>query len=348
VPDCKAVWAATVRDVVALSPGHKLLAAHNGATYELLDPATGERLGQLGGESVLGVLTAAFRGDGQELVSVVRTDQPGARLVRWDLKTGKGTPSFPVFITTTDLDWCGPGAVVYNGTLIDTNLGWPLTHYTLPGAGRMATGSPDGRLWFAAGQGPKDPAVLTAQTLPDDATRNLARQVATRKVTPVLAPGMTVGLQVNLQAPRNADMLQQRTVTSLTVRLQMNGLKVGDGAGDLRLVVQVGPEKPTGQTIQLKEIGLGKKTYNVPIQEVACRAVLADARGTALWEQKQQLRTPDFFGILNTEDPVVELDNRLWNNCTNWAAGLAVPAILLRTPQGLEQLPRHVPLKGDR
>lgn len=346
VPECKALWSAAVRDLVALSPGRKLLAAHNGATYEILDAASGDRLGQLGGPRVQNVLAAAFRGDGQELVAVVRADDPAQVLVRWDLKTGKDAPAFPVLAGGTDLSWAVPGFVLYNGTLIDTELKWPLGRYTLSGTGRLATGSPDGRLWFAVGQGPMVPPVLTAQTLPDQATQTLARQIAARTVRPVLAPGMTVAVQVNVQAPRNADALRQRVFDGLAGRLKMNGLKVAAGAGDLRLVVQMGPERPTGQTMQLKELGKGFGTINVPIQEVACRAVLTDSRGTPVWEQKQQFRTPDFFGVLRTDDPVADLDNALWNNCANWA--LPLPAILVRTPQGLEALPRIVPLKGDR
>src|SRR5262249_9216836 len=140
IPDCKAVWSATVRDAVALSPGRKLLAAHNGATFEVLDAASGERLGALGGDPVQNLLASAFRGAGQELAAVVRTNEPGSVLARWDLKTGKEAAAFPVWAGPTDLSLCGKGFVVYHDwrmpycTLIDTELKWPLSQYTLPGA----------------------------------------------------------------------------------------------------------------------------------------------------------------------------------------------------------------------
>jgi hypothetical protein len=107
LPECKAAWTATVRDVPALSPGRKLLAVHNGATFEVLDAAGGERLGQLGGGPVQNVPAAAFRGDGQELFAVFRTNQPGSLLTRWDLKTGKETPGFPVFTSTAGASRAG-------------------------------------------------------------------------------------------------------------------------------------------------------------------------------------------------------------------------------------------------
>jgi WD40 repeat protein len=348
LPECKAAWAATVRDVPALSPGRKLLAVHNGATFELLDATGGERVGQLGGGPVQNVLAAAFRGDGQELVAVVRADKPGAILTRWDLKAGKDTPGFPIFTATAELAWCAPGYVLYNETLIDTELKWPLSRCSLPGTGRLATGSPDGRLWFAYGQGPKEPAVLTAQALPDEGTRGLARQVVDGTIKPVLAPGMTVDVQVEIRGGRNPEAVRQRVRDALASRLQANGLTVAAGGAGLKLVIQMGPEQPTGQVMQLQEIGLGRAKTNVPIQQVACRAVLADARGAALWEQKQQFRTPDFIGIIRTQDPVADLGNALWNNCTAWGASLAVPTLVVRTAGGVEILPKPVTLRGDR
>jgi hypothetical protein len=153
---------------------------------------------------------------------------------------------------------------------------------------------------------------------------------------------------VDVQGAPTADALRQRVNDSLTSRLQAAGLKVA-AAGDVRLVVQMGPAMPTGQMMLLEEIGRGQAKINIPIQQVACRAVLTDARGAVLWEQKQQQRTPDIgFRIIRTQDPQADFVNALWNNCANWSAGLQVPTLLVRTAGGVEPLPKFVSLKGDR
>jgi hypothetical protein len=323
-----------------------LLAAFNGAVYELLDPHTGERKGQLGG-AIQAVYAAGFRGDGQELAAVAQTDQP-CQLLRWDLKTGKAQPPLPCPVAS-DVAWFGPNGVVIGMTLIDTQTGWSLTQFALGGPGRFAAGSPDGRLWFAYSQNANDPAVLTAQTVPDPATRDLAAQIAAKAVTPVLGPGMSVALQIDVPAPRKADEYRKRITDNLKVRLRSAGLTVAAGAADLRLQVRLGPERDTGQVMQLESIGIrGKKFYKVPIKEVDCRAVLTDKGGATLWQQQHTLRTPDFIGVVRTDDPLAHFSDVLWNNCAGWGMGLIPPSVLVRTAKGIETLPRMVLLRGDQ
>jgi hypothetical protein len=347
LPECKAVYAISgLRGAVALSPGRKTLAAFNGATYEVLDAATGERKGQLGG-AVLAVHAAGFRGDGQELAAVVQTDQP-SQLLRWDLKTGKAQAPLPCPVAS-DVVWFGPSAVVIGMTLIDTQTGWALSQLAMGGPGRSATGSPDGRLWFAFSQNANDQAVLTAQTIPDPASRELAGQIAAKTVTRVLGPGMSVAMKIDVPAPRKADEYRKRITDNLTARFRGAGLTVAAGAADLRLQVQLGPERDTGRIMEWKTIGARGRTYRVPIKEVACRAELTDNAGTTLWQQQNTLQTPEpIGGIVHTDDPLAYFIEMLWNNCANWGAGLGLPSVLVRTAKGIEPLPRTVFLKGDQ
>jgi WD40 repeat protein len=346
VPECKAVYAVScLRGAVAVSPGRKTLAAFNGATYEILDSFTGERKGQLGG-AVQAVLAAGFRGDGQELAAVVQTDQP-CQLLRWDLKSGKPLAPLPCAVGS-DVAWFGPTGVVIGMTLIDTQTGWSLSQLATGGPGRFATSSPDGRLWFAYSQNAKDPAVLTAQTVPDTATRELAAQIAAGAVKPALGPGMSVTLQLDIQAPSKADEYRKQITDNLTVRLRSAGLTVAAGDAEVRLQIQLGPERNTGKVMELESIGArGKRFYKVPIKEVPCRASLTDKGGAVLWQLQHTLRTPDSVGIIRTDDPLAHFSELLWNNCASWGLVGGLPMMLVRTPKGLEPLPKVVFLRGD-
>jgi predicted Zn finger-like uncharacterized protein len=344
VPGCRAVWATDfVSGTVALSPGRKFLAACVAGTYGIFDTASGELRGRLEGVPVGSVLSAAFRPDGRELAAVVRA---GESLARWDLKSGHGTPGSRARTDADGLAWCGTGYLLHDDTLYDAEWKWPVTRYVLPGQGRLATGTPDGRLWFATGRKPGGPAELAALPVPDDPARELALQAAEGKVKVLLPPGAKVSVQVDVQDPRRAATSRQRAVGNLTGVLRSMGLEVV-AAGDLRLAVRLGPEQDTGKKILLEDLP-GRKSVAVPVKEVACRAVLTDSRGTTLWEVEQPFRTPDAAGVPPTGDPAAALDDALWGNCANWCAGLQPGSVLVRTAAGVEVLPRMVLLGGDR
>jgi WD40 repeat protein len=350
VPECKALYVVSgLRDAVALSPGRRYLAAFNTVTYELLDTSTGERQGQLGGFAVQAVQTAGFRYDGQELAAEVRTEQTAFQLVRWDLATGKAAAGLPVAVGGTEITWFGPGLVMCNDSVYQAQSGWAITRLALPGHGKYASSSPDGRLWFAVSQFPNNPAALAAQTIPDDATRELMRQIADKTITALLAPGMSVSLQIDVRAPRNAEQIRQRITDHLSMKLRGSGIQVAAGA-DLRIHVQLGQERDTGKVLELESIGSirGKQHFKIPIKEVDCQGSLSDGRGNVLWQQKQTQRTPDFFGILRTDDPMTHFTEALWNNCAGWATLPGLPPLLVRSPRGVEALPRVVSPKGDQ
>jgi hypothetical protein len=160
---------------------------------------------------------------------------------------------------------------------------------------------------------------------------------------------MTVSLQIDVQAPRNVEQIRQRISDSLSMRLRGSGIQVAANA-DLRIHVQLGPERDTGKVMELESMGSirGKKQYKIPIKEVVCKGSLSDGRGTTLWQQEHTQRTPEFFGILRTDDPMTHFTEALWNNCAGWATLPGLPLVLVRSPRGVEALPRVVSLKGDQ
>ena len=136
IPEMQALYSISfVRDVPALSWRRKYLAAFNGSNFEVLEAATGERVGQLFHPNARGVHAAAYRRDGRELAAVLTTAE-GFRLVRWDAVTGTVKDDFPLPPGGNDLQWCGPDSILYGATLFDLKLKWPVAYYTLPGMGR--------------------------------------------------------------------------------------------------------------------------------------------------------------------------------------------------------------------
>jgi WD40 repeat protein len=349
VPDCQAVWSMdNVRFGVALSPTRKYLAAHTGATYELFDPASGERKGQFEAGDVLAVDRAAFRADGKALAAAVRTDH-GNHLRRWDLQTGKALEgSVPGWGAMNDMLWCGNDHVLAGGILFDFKAGMLLVTYMLPGTGRIAADSPDGRTWYVFGRRPEDPLVLTAQTLPDAKAKKLTADMAGGAATVLLAPGKRVALQLEGGAGADPGVLQRATTTAKTM-LQTRGLQVAEGGADVRLVVHLGPARNTGRVNEYQSIGVGGRgNVKVPVMEVPLRAILSDSKGTQLWSHENKMETPDPFGIIRTDDLPKYLSDMLWNNCANWPGSLPLPSVLVRVGGKVESLPQGVTLTGDR
>lgn len=346
LPNCKAIWSAEgVRGPVALSAGRKLAALPRNGSYEIVDVAKGEVRGLLGPASYRSVEAAAFRPDGQELAAAVRTDGPGLSAIRWDLKTAKAQPPLGAAGAAGELSWCGANLMV-GTTLLDPARGWPLRRFLVPGGGKVMLAGPDGQVWFVRDGLAAGAAGLAAQAALDEPTLALLREVKAGTVKAVVAPGMSVAVEATAPAPRKADELRQRIFDSLANNLKNAGLQAGPGG--LKLTVLLGPERDTGEQVHLKSIGPRRKTYDVPVKEVACKATLTDAGGAVLWQQEHKVRTPGFFGVLHTDDPLTHLHDMVWNNAASWAAGLAPPPVVVQTPRGNETLPRAAILTGDR
>ena len=354
VPECRAVWALDgCRAAPAVSAGRKYLAVFNGPTIELLD-AAGERQGTLAGLGIHGIFASAFRADGKEFAAVIQSVEGGTTLARWKTTTGESLGEFPIPIVSndvyrTELKWCGTDFLMLQNNLIDPNLKWMTVTGNISGTGRHATGSPDGRHWFAASTRPDAPPILAGQTFPDDVSKALAQGVAAKTIQPVLSPGTTVSVRVAGAGPAGDPEFHKRIAANLTKKLQAHGLKVADQA-PATFVVTFQPERDTGKKITFRMIGAfpRKPDTIVPILEVACEANLTDGGGGAIWERKFTIRTPEPFGIVRSDDVAATLSKQMWQHCQNWGSSVAMPASMVRTSTGVESLPKPVLLTGDR
>ncbi|MFO0928308.1 MAG: WD40 repeat domain-containing protein [Gemmataceae bacterium] len=330
LPECRAEWAVKgVSGAVGVSGGGKYVAARVGGSLELLDAATGERVGSLAGAS--GIPDGfAFRPDGKELAAVLRE---GARtaLVRWDLTKGEKAGEFPVQTVATDeLAYAGEGAILAGTILIDLKLKLPAVNYL----GNTRTGgvTVDGRLWYTAGgSGGQEGTTLTARKLPDAAAQQATQALAG---TP-LAVGPGTKFSVEVSSGR-AD-LAGRVRDALTRRLEAQGLV--PGSGGVTLTVQIGSEQATGKTHQYQKLGGGGGTMTVNVKRVECVATLADARGQLWTSGPYRSETPEVIGIVRTNDLERSLSEAIWRQVESWSTNLYVPTLAVRGPRGLQTLP---------
>jgi predicted Zn finger-like uncharacterized protein len=354
VPDCRALWVLDgCRSAPAISSGRKYLAAFTGSTIELLD-GTGERQGTLTGPALRSVLAAGFSADGTQFAAATQTIDGGTSLARWNAATGAAVDDFTVPANSfdvyhTEMKWCGNSHVMIQNSLVDLNLKWMTFTYNIPGFGRAATGSPDGRHWFAAAARPEVPPVLLGQSFPDDASKLLVQGVAAKTIQPVLSAGMAVSVRVEGATPAGVTEFHKRITESLKTKLQAHGLKIAD-KGNVELVITYQPERDTGRSMTFKSIGgiPRKPDTVVPIVEVVCEAKLSDANGGKIWERKQTMKTPEPFGIVRYEDIAGTLSKQMWQSCQSWGSSVGIPSSMIRTAAGVESLPKQVILTGDR
>ena len=221
----------------------------------------------------------------------------------------------------TELEWCGPDYMRSGPTLFDLKLKWPIATYTLPGQGRMASRSPDSRLWFAASRDANGPPLLMAQTLPDATTRQLARQAAAGNAKIVLAPGMAVKVSVQGAAPPGADANTYHRDIANRQAQHLLSLGFNTGADSpLTLTIQFQPAHNTGQVRRYKSFGRLKQDVSINVIEVTAVAKLSDATGATVWTVKNTFRTPDVAVVNGADNLQNALDKQVWST---WRAGPA-------------------------
>lgn len=325
VPECKALYSTTNQGIdLALSPGRKYAAIFNGATLDILETLTGKRCGQLAPPpaAVSAVNAVAFSSDGKKLAAFV---QPGSLLARWNLAGGELEGADNVNQSfLSELRWCSPTHLLAGSSLIDVNLKGVLWQYMMPpGQGKYAAASPDGRLWFAASANPSAPALLAAQTVPDQQALAMSAQIAGGQVVTLFGPGKRVRVQVN---GGDADF-QAKVTQALGDGLRAMKAEAAPD-GDLTLTVQV-EERNTGKTLELESFGIGKKRWSIPIMEVETRAALTDNAGRTLWERKTKNSTPSSIGLVRTDDPAQYFRDQLWNGVRGFASSARPPGHII-------------------
>ena len=214
----------------------------------------------------------------------------GRRILRWDATNGISKGDFAVApIGNGDLQWCGPDHLLVGETLIDLNLKWPLVTYA--GLGSRAAMGPDGRLWFASGNG-QSPSLLAGYVLPDEATRQFAKLVAAGQVQAALMTGMTINVRLDGASPdTDADAFRRTIIDRQQQSLKSRGFKTGsDGA--LTLAIQIQPARDTGQIVKydLTAKNGAQSKADLHVLEVNVQLTLSDNRGV-LWSQKEAIQT---------------------------------------------------------
>ncbi len=364
VPECRAIYTVPVgRTAPAFSPGRKYVAVATATGLDVLVAATGARAGQFA-DATGAALAMAYRQDGREVAALMRGPGTEQTVRRWDATTGASTAEFPTFASGTDLQWAGTDHLLVGQgqhlgpTLIDCALKWVVARYQVPGRGRHTATSPDGRHWFASSRGLNQPYALTAQTLPDAVSRQFARGIAAGQVQLVLAPGMSLAVRAEGAAPPgDSGAFHQAIVARQAGFWQAVGYKVVPQGGDLALTVRVA-QRDTGQTrrYELRKIGrpmggMKPTVVTVNVKEVAVEMALTDRTGGVLWSEKlPPVRTPNTVGVVETDDINAYLERALWASVTGGQSRpqQPPPSAIVRTPAGLEPLPRSVTLTGDR
>lgn len=344
VPQCKALYSCGNQcPEVRLSPGRKYLVVFTGTSLELLETLSGKRCGQLApppGVVVSGVSNVAFSPDGTKLAAVSKGNP--STLIRWNLTTGQCQGSDQLHSSfVSNLCWCSPTHLLVDHQLFDVNLKVALCTYQLPGQGKLASGSPDGRLWGAFSAGPEAPALLTAQSVPEPQALKLAAQIAAGQSRQLFGPNMHVRLQVN---GGDADF-QQKVTEGLTATLRYSKVEVAPDA-NLTLTIQA-DERQTGDILKLESIGFPRKKWDVPVIEVTGRVTLTDNAGRTIWETTHRASTPKLVVLVNTDDPVRHFHHQVWGNVRSWA-GTARPPLYIFDIDGQPRiLPLPILLRGS-
>jgi WD40 repeat protein len=344
IPSCKVIWFLIgVATPPALSPGHNQLAVFSGSSFDVIDVTRGDKLGTFDAPGIKGIGAAAYRQDGKQLAALMTTTEGKNSLTRWDVSTGKVIDGCAASVLAAEMAWSGENHVLVGDIMFDLELGWPVSHYTV-GWGRQSNRGPDGRHWFTSAANDAKPGVLTAQTLPDAATREFAGEVKNKTLTTVLAPGMTVAVQIQ-NGPPGVQDFQRQALEGITNRLRSSGFQVGTGSN---LVLTVGYQGPrgTGETRQYETVGINKSTINVTVQAVDGVATLRDTQGV-LNEQKQTYQMPDSL-FVQTNDIQGTLTKQMWEQAASFPTGVGLPMVIVRGPKGVQVLPRPVMLAGDK
>jgi hypothetical protein len=367
MPECKAVyqWRCFAQFALPLSPGRRYAVLRGNKGFVLCNLKTGEARGRFpfpAGQQVLQIQAGSFRPDGKDFAAVLsfgdgRGPSP-RRLVRWDATTGNVIGSQPIAHQPRNLDWCGDGHLLLDGSLFDLKQGAPVCAY-VPMNGWAAHGSPDQRFWFTHAAKLNEAARLSAVRLPDEAAKQAAAQLAAGQVQLVLKPGMKVSVEFDFAGPA-ADAAAYRKNFEERIRNHLNelGLTLAEGQ-PVKLRLSAREESTDGKVhavLTRREGGKVVKSEpaNIPLKRLTCEASLTDGQGRALVQPRNQVFE---FRDLNldhqgADDPAAvvnrEQSRRLWDSFANWVYLVAPPPWLARQGEAVMPWPKTVVLGQAR
>lgn len=349
LPDCKAeyVLESASRGLPAFSPGRKSLALFRNGGFRLIDPATGEARGDttVGGSNAgpNGVQAVAFLPDGRELAAVI-----GTTLVRWELGTGKSLSEFPVAAEGKTLEYCGPNHVLLNGNMLyDLDRRKIVWYYN---GGILATGSPDAMHWLVLGN-PFNPGLLGSLAFPDPSVDKLVAQSEDKTIPAIVKPGAKVSVALEFgNPPRDADNYRKNLTKLLAGKLTSVGAAPADGQ-PVKLVARI-TEKPTGETVEFRQIGPGRgrtggpQNRTIRLRNLDCELSIVDGQGSiSIAKSTMHMRQ---FGFVHM--PAGETDveafmfNEAWKGAESWFRTLGMPSYVARGGSGVIQLPGNTDL----
>jgi WD40 repeat protein len=326
----KALWART--NVVAepvFSPHGKYLAVfENNNALLLIDPNTGEVIGSLAADPLVGneLKSAKFSNDGAAFCALTTNG-----LFRWDVKSGAaGNP-----LTTDKIDQIedlgdGQGHLLADDRLFDTAKNAFVFTYTPVGGRHLYDAPAPGRHWYLARNVDDGVPHLCSAVIPTAEQLQLAARLATDP--PLIRPGVQVALQVNCGGA--TDKVQQ----SLAARLKSRRLDQGPGIATLQVVAT---ESPTGEQASfvhgLNPFAQDPNAEKVQLQQYECYFDLMDSRGHVLYgsPKTQIIRNVGVAGVMLKPGQSVsdKLEEILQQNVLTWANSIYLPTYLSASGQ---------------
>lgn len=260
---------------IAISPGHKYLAAPVNNGLYVFDALTGQTAGKVSGDP--GPITAlSFRPDGKQLAAL-----SSQRLQIWDTETGDVYRDiyFSWPIHATKIDWVADGYVLVGGeNLVDLERRIVLWQYQHDGG--VVTnpnyGVVGGVFWHGLTSRDRTERGLFRAVLPNDDAKKMAASLKPDQLLAV-KPGAVISLRLSVSgAPAD----QERVSSSLKSRLKDLGMIV---ANDSKVTLEVSTE--TGQTrqIEYRKFGAFGATEKATVTEQISRLRLVE-QGKTLWE----------------------------------------------------------------
>jgi len=344
MPECKAIYAIDgFKGRMQLSPSGKLLLGSTGTSLELLDPASGERLGQLQtqGESPASLDLAAFSPAGDSL-AVMYKATGGARMQLgvWSLANGSCTTTFPARKQPT-MSWVGPKQLLCKNEIVDLSAKTAIVSYGPSASFVAAQGRNDSRLWVLAGDASgKNPAELRSAPVPDEKARQIGAAATAGSVRSLLPPGAKFQINVNTNVEKVRTTVQQQWPNTL----QREGFTLEPG--DMTLTINA-QESPTGKMIDYEVTPIGKfkgKLVKVAERQITVQLTITDAKGAIVYAPQPSVCKTPFTLRFEGDDFQQKLDDDMRRTAASIAGNNLPLASMFHIQGEIRQLPMTVPL----
>jgi WD40 repeat protein len=341
LPECSLIYEIDDIGVPGISPGGKLLAAHENDRVMIHDAHTGEILGQL---TAPGKMTsAAFHPNGR-LLAVTVSREADYFLFLWDIETGKQMTSFPLPMPANQIRFAHENYVLINDkNLVDLQRQAVAWNYHFPQPCFLPFGIDD-RILFCGPLPDRRPILyLTAVNLPSDALRE---KIENSSLSAEFIPleGKSFSLSSSIQGDKD---LQKTAVSNFKGRLESMGCAVKPNG---RFGLALRTEEKEGRTATYVKTTdpfsgglLGPSLFDEPdesstqtanIRNVECSLTIYDSR-QQVWRTASTYSNYS-FGVTIREGSSLqgELDKNLTRRITSFFSNSPLPTFVF--PPGAE------------